>query len=250
MNRILVTGAKGQLGMEIGAQKEKLQGSEIIFMDIEELDLTDRDEVQKTIGRINPSLLINCAAYTAVDRAEEDKENAFAVNAGAVRNILDATTTVPSMKFVHVSTDFVFDGKTKKPYDEDASPNPQSVYGRSKREGEKYALSYPHAMIIRTSWLYSEYGGNFVKTILRLAGEKDEISVVNDQRGSPTWAADLASAILTVCRQTLSGEKLFQAGIYHYSNEGSCSWYEYASEIKKIMGFEMRINPVSTAEFP
>ncbi|MEE4215559.1 MAG: dTDP-4-dehydrorhamnose reductase [Bacteroidales bacterium] len=250
MNRILVTGARGQLGMEIRAQKEKLKGSEFIFMDIEELDLTDRDEVKKTIGRINPSLLINCAAYTAVDMAEEDKENAFAVNAGAVRNIIEATTVVPSMRFVHISTDFVFDGISAEPYEEDADPNPQSVYGKSKWEGEKYALSYPHSMIIRTSWLYSEYGGNFVKTILRLAGERDEISVVNDQRGSPTWAADLASAILSVCRQTLSGEKLFQAGIYHYSNVGSCSWYEYASEIKKITGFEMRINPVSTAEFP
>ena len=250
MNRILVTGAKGQLGMEIRAQKEKVQESEFYFLDIEELDLTDRDEVQKTIVRINPSLLINCAAYTAVDRAEEDKDNAFAVNAGAVKNIIDATTVVPSMKFVHVSTDFVFDGKAEKPYDENSDPNPQSIYGRSKWEGEKYALTYPLAMIIRTSWLYSAYGGNFVKTILRLAGERDEISVVNDQRGSPTWAADLASAILSVCSQTLSGKKLFQPGIYHYSNEGSCSWYEYASEIKKIMGFDLRINPVSTAEFP
>jgi dTDP-4-dehydrorhamnose reductase len=250
MNRILVTRAKGQLGREISVRKETVQGAEFFFLDIEELDLTAVDEVKKTINSIKPSVLINCAAYTAVDRAEEDRENAFAVNAGAVENIIDAARALPSMKFLHISTDFVFDGKASKPYDEDADPDPQSVYGKSKWQGEKYALAYPLSMIIRTSWLYSEYGGNFVKTILRLAGEKDEINVVSDQRGVPTWAGDLSLAILSVCNQALSGEKEFMPGIYHYSNEGSCSWYEFACEIKKLMGFDMRIRPVSTEEYP
>jgi len=250
MNRILVTGAKGQLGREISVRRETVPGVEFFFLDIEELDLTARDEVKRTIKSIKPAVLINCAAYTAVDRAEEDWENAFAVNAGAVENIIDVATTLPSMKFLHISTDFVFDGKSSKPYEEDAGPDPQSVYGKSKWQGEKYALSHPLSMIIRTSWLYSAYGGNFVKTILRLAGEKDEIKVVSDQRGAPTWAGDLAEAILFVCRRVLSGEKEFIPGIYHYSNEGSCSWYEFACEIKKIMGFNMSIRPVSTAEYP
>ena len=250
MNRILVTGSKGQLGREIMARKDKVQEFEFFFLDIDELDLTDRDEVQKTISRIKPSLLINCAAYTAVDRAEEDKENAFAVNAAAVKNIVDAGTGLPSMKLMHISTDFVFDGKARKPYCEDAGPDPQSIYGKSKLAGEIYALAYPLSMIIRTSWLYSEYGGNFVKTILRLAGERDEINVVNDQVGAPTWAADLAAAILSVCKQTLGGEKKFSPGTYHYSNEGSCSWYEFACEIKKIAGLDISIRPVTTADYP
>ncbi len=250
MKRILVTGARGQLGIELQAQQKRLHGTEFHFFDIEELDINNEIEVEKTISNIKPHILINCAAYTAVDRAEEDVENAYAVNAKAVKNIVNAASNVTGMKLVHISTDFVFDGKNKSPYSEDESPAPQSVYGMSKLQGEKYALSYPHTMIIRTSWLYSEYGDNFVKTIIRLAGEKDEINVINDQRGAPTRAADLASAILDICSQIFYDEKKFMPGIYHYSNEGSCSWYEFACEIKSIMGLNIKINPVSTAEFP
>ncbi|MDT8402413.1 MAG: dTDP-4-dehydrorhamnose reductase [Bacteroidales bacterium] len=250
MKRILVTGAKGQLGMEIRALKEKLQGLEFIFTDIEELDITNKIEVKKIIRSIKPHLLINCAAYTAVDRAEKDEENAFAVNATAVKNIIDAAALAPGMKLIHISTDFVFNGKSKKPYDEDDLPLPLSVYGRSKRKGEEYALIYPGSMIIRTSWLYSEYGGNFVKTILRLAGERDEINVVNDQTGTPTLAADLAAAILNICRQIIFKEKTFLPGIYHYCNEGRCSWYEFACEIKRLKNLEIKLRPVSTPEFP
>lgn len=250
MKRILVTGAKGQLGMEIRAQQEKLKGPEFCFMDIEELDITNKDEVERTIGRIKPSIIINCAAYTAVDRAEEDIEYAWAVNATAVKNIIDAAILSPGMKLIHISTDFVFDGENKIPYDEDANALPQSVYGRSKLKGEEYALSYPGTIIIRTSWLYSEYGGNFVKTILRLAGEKDEIKVVNDQTGTPTWAADLAAAVLNISRQIIFKEKKFLPGIYHYSNEGRCSWYDFACEIKRIKNLDIEIKPASTTEYP
>lgn len=250
MNRILVTGAKGQLGREIQAKKEILKEAEFYFMDIDELDITDRKEVKSIISEIKPSYLINCAAYTAVDRAEKDADTAYAVNATAVENIVTAASNVPHMKLIHISTDFVFDGKSRSPYKEDSSPAPQSVYGKSKLRGEEFALSYPRSIIIRTSWLYSEYGGNFVKTILRLAGEKDEIKVVNDQTGTPTWASDLASALLGIVEQTIKDDNEYHAGIYHYSNEGQCTWYEFAGEIKRLKELGIIINPVSTAEFP
>jgi dTDP-4-dehydrorhamnose reductase len=250
MIRILVTGANGQLGREIQAKKETLKGAEFYFTDIDELDITDRKEVKSIISEIKPAYLINCAAYTAVDRAEEDADNAYAVNATAVENIVKAASNVPWMKLIHISTDFVFDGKSRSPYKEDSSPAPQSVYGKSKQRGEEFALSYPRSIIIRTSWLYSEYGGNFVKTVLRLAGERDEIKVVNDQTGTPTWASDLASALLGIVDQTVKDGNKYHAGIYHYSNEGQCTWYEFAGEIKRLKGLGIIINPVSTAEFP
>ena len=194
--------------------------------------------------------MVNCAAYTAVDRAEVDAANAFAVNASAVENIVNAAGNVHGMKLIHISTDFVFDGKRRSPYTENARPHPQSVYGKTKQKGEEYALSYPHSMIIRTSWLYSEFGGNFVKTILRLAVEKNEIKVVSDQTGTPTWAADLASAIMDVLALTMNNDRQYIPGIYHYSNEGQCTWFEFASEIKRLKGLGLEIKPVSTSEFP
>jgi dTDP-4-dehydrorhamnose reductase len=247
---VKITGANGQLGREIQAKKETLKGAEFYFTDIDELDITDRKEVKSIISEIKPAYLINCAAYTAVDRAEEDADNAYAVNATAVENIVKAASNVPWMKLIHISTDFVFDGKSRSPYKEDSSPAPQSVYGKSKQRGEEFALSYPRSIIIRTSWLYSEYGGNFVKTVLRLAGERDEIKVVNDQTGTPTWASDLASALLGIVDQTVKDGNKYHAGIYHYSNEGQCTWYEFAGEIKRLKGLGIIINPVSTAEFP
>lgn len=250
MIRILVTGAQGQLGREIQAKKDIIQGAEFFFTDIDELDITNRSEVKSTVSEIKPSYLVNCAAYTAVDRAEKDADNAYAVNASGVQNIVNAAVNVPAMKLIHISTDFVFDGKSRSPYKEDSNPAPQSIYGISKQKGEGFALSYPHAMIIRTSWLYSEYGGNFVKTILRLAVEKDEINIVNDQTGAPTWASDLASALLGIVEQTMKDDTKYLSGIYHYSNEGQCTWYEFASEIKRIKELDIKINPVSTAEFP
>lgn len=250
MKRILVTGAKGQLGREIQERKVSLPGNKFYFTDIDEMDLTDVNELNKTISEIKPEYLINCAAYTAVDRAEQESEKAYAVNAKAVKNIINSLRNVPGSKLVHISTDFVFDGKNRSPYKEGAGPAPQSVYGRTKQEGEVYALSHEQAIVIRTSWLYSEHGKNFVKTILRLAGDKDEINVVNDQIGSPTWAADLASAIMVILKQSIKDEKRFVSGIYHYSNQGQCSWYEFAREIKKLKGLDLKINPVSTDEFP
>ncbi|HKL67425.1 MAG TPA: dTDP-4-dehydrorhamnose reductase [Bacteroidales bacterium] len=250
MKKILITGSKGQLGSELSAAREAIISGDIYFTDIDEVDLANAKQVQDLIYDIKPDYLINCAAYTAVDRAESDIENAYKVNSKAVKNIADAAPLSPRMKFIHMSTDFVFRGKRNSPYEENADPDPVSVYGKSKRQGELYALTYPLTAVIRTSWLYSEYGGNFVKTILRLAGEKEEIKVVNDQIGTPTWAADLASAIISILNITDEGEEYFVPGIYHYSNSGSCSWYDFAREIKNIKDLDIKIVPVSTAEFP
>ena len=249
MKRILVTGAQGQLGREIQVKIEFLKEAECYFTDIDELDITNKREVERTISEIKPLCLVNCAAYTAVDRAEEDAENAYAVNASAVENIVKAAINVHRMKLIHISTDFVFDGRRRSPYTEDVRPHAQSVYGKSKQKGEEYALSYPHSMIIRTSWLYSEFGGNFVKTILRLAAEKNEIKVVNDQTGTPTWAADLASTILDIIALTINDDRQYIPGIYHYSNEGQCTWYEFAGEIKRLKGLDIKVKPVSTSEY-
>ncbi len=247
---ILITGAKGQLGREIQRQSHPVKDASFLFMDIDELDLTNEEQVKDTISDIKPSFLVNCAAYTAVDRAEDDEAGALAVNATAVQNIIKAAGNVPDMKLIHISTDFVFDGKSKTPYSEDSKAGALSVYGKSKQKGEEYALSYPLSVIIRTSWLYSEYGGNFVKTIMRLSSERDEINVVNDQVGTPTWASDLASAVISIIKSGIKDRSSFIPGIYHYSNEGHCSWYEFAREIKRIEGLDIKINPVSTAEFP
>ena len=192
-----------------------------------------------------PQYLINCAAYTAVDRAEQEKDLAFQVNAEAV-GVLAAICKENHTKFIHISTDYVFDGTATAPYKEDSLTNPQSVYGASKLEGEKQALQFnPAAIIIRTSWVYSEYGKNFVKTMLKLLSEKDEISVVNDQVGSPTYAADLAEAIMQII-----SAPLWQAGIYNYSNEGIISWYDFAVAIKELIGSTCRINPIPTSQYP
>ncbi|MDZ7739859.1 MAG: dTDP-4-dehydrorhamnose reductase [Bacteroidales bacterium] len=250
MTKILITGAKGQLGKEIQRQSHNVKNASFLFMDIDELDLRDEKQVKEIISDIQPSFLVNCAAYTAVDKAEDDEANAFAVNATALQNIIRAAVSVPDMKLIHISTDFVFEGQRKTPYKEDSKTGALSVYGKSKQKGEEYALSYPLSVIIRTSWLYSEFGSNFVKTIMRLSSERDEINVVNDQVGTPTWAADLASAVISIIKYSIEDKNSFIPGIYHYSNEGHCSWYEFAREIKRIEGLDIKINPVSTAEFP
>lgn len=250
MKKILITGSKGQLGSSLKSAEDSITNSNIHFTDIDKTDLVNAKQVHDLINDIKPDYFINCAAYTAVDRAESDIENAYKVNSEAVKNIADAAPLSPGMKFIHISTDFVFRGNRNSPYEESAEPDPVSVYGKSKRQGELYALTYPLAAVIRTSWLYSEYGGNFVKTILRLAEEKEEIKVVNDQTGTPTWASDLASAIISILNNTDEGEDYFIPGIYHYSNSGSCTWYDFACEIKKFKNLDIKIAPVSTAEFP
>ena len=243
--KVIVTGSNGQLGKELKKIASSFSLVDFIFLSREDLPIHHFEMVRTYFKTYQPQYLINCAAYTAVDRAEQEKDLAFQVNAEAV-GVLAAICKENHTKFIHISTDYVFDGTATAPYKEDSLTNPQSVYGASKLEGEKQALQFnPAAIIIRTSWVYSEYGKNFVKTMLKLLSEKDEISVVNDQVGSPTYAADLAEAIMQII-----SAPLWQAGIYNYSNEGIISWYDFAVAIKELIGSTCRINPIPTSQYP
>ena len=239
--KILVTGSNSQLGKELKKIAPSFPEFEFIFLSREDLPIHHFALVRIFFKGYHPQYLINCAAYTAVDRAEQEKDLAFQVNGEAV-GVLAAICKEQQCKFIHISTDYVFDGTAVVPYKEDSITNPQNVYGASKLEGEKQAMLFnPDSMIIRTSWVYSEFGKNFVKTILKLLQEKDEIDVVNDQMGSPTYAADLAELIM----QIITSQQ-WQPGIYHYSNEGIISWFDFALQIKKLAGSPCKINPIST----
>lgn len=246
MANILVTGANGQLGSEI----RKIGFSildDVFYTDVEELDITNYTAIEKFIQLHEIDTIINCAAYTAVDRAEEEQEKAAKINTLAVANLAKAAAKEDCL-LIHISTDYVFDGTADKPYTEKDKPCPVSVYGKTKLAGEQEILkSGCLYIIIRTAWLYSSFGHNFVKTILRLADEKPEINVVNDQMGSPTYAADLARAISTIME---NDERIEYEGIYHFSNEGICSWFDFATEIVRLSGKTCRVNPVTTAEYP
>lgn len=246
MANILVTGANGQLGSEL----RKIGFSaldEVFFTDVAELDITDYAAVEQYIRKNDIDTIINCAAYTAVDRAEEEPEVAARINTEAAANLAKAAAREDCL-LIHVSTDYVFDGTGATPYTEKDKPCPVSVYGRTKLAGEKaIADSGCFYIIIRTAWLYSTFGKNFVKTILRLASEKPEINVVNDQLGSPTYAADLAAAIVAIMNDD---ERAEHEGIYHYTNEGICSWYDFATEIVRLSGKACKVCAVTTDEFP
>lgn len=246
MANILVTGANGQLGSEL----RKIGFSaldEVFYTDVAELDITDYAAVEKFVKDNEIDTIINCAAYTAVDKAEEEPELAAKINTEAVSNLARAAAKEGCL-LIHISTDYVFDGTGTKPYSEKDKPCPVSVYGRTKLAGEEAILkSRCFHIIIRTAWLYSSFGNNFVKTILRLASERTEINVVSDQVGSPTYAGDLAAAIVAIMD---SEERIEHEGIYHYSNEGVCSWYDFAAEIVRLSGKECRVKPVTTADYP
>ncbi len=247
MLHILVTGSKGQLGSEIHALAPEYPHFSFVFTDVEELDITDERMVREFFEREEPDVVINCAAYTAVDRAEEEPEMAWRINRDAVA-ALTRTCDLFDNYLVHVSTDYVFDGKNTRPYLESDIPAPESIYGLSKLEGEEAMQScLQHGMIIRTSWLYSSYGNNFVKTILRKCAAREPLRVVSDQVGKPTYARDLARTILDILPAALSMPKL---EIFHYANEGQCSWHEFAAEIARIAGLECGIQPVDTAGYP
>ena len=244
-SKILVTGSNGQLGKELKKIAPSFPLFDFIFLSREDLPIHHFEMARTYFKTYQPQYLINCAAYTAVDRAEQEKDLAFQVNAEAV-GVLAAICKENHTKFIHISTDYVFDGTATVPYKEDSLTNPQSVYGASKLQGEQQALQFnPDSIIIRTSWVYSEYGKNFVKTMLKLLLEKEEISVVNDQFGSPTYAANLAEIIM----QIITAQH-WDAGIYNYSNEGIISWYDFAVAIKELVGSSCKINPVSTSEYP
>ena len=242
---VLVTGANGQLGKELRQLETKWPEFEFLFLSREDLPIHHFELVRNFFKATHPSFLINCAAYTAVDKAEQEEELAFQINAEAV-GVLAAICKEQDCKFVHVSTDYVFDGLANRPYREDDLTNPQGVYGASKLAGEKEAvLLNPDSVIIRTSWVYSSFGKNFVKTILRLLQEKPSVSVVDDQIGSPTYAADLAVAILEIISL-----KSWKPGVYHFSNEGEISWCAFAKAIAALTHSNTPVQAITTAEFP
>jgi dTDP-4-dehydrorhamnose reductase len=245
---ILITGANGQLGSELKSVSKSYYGYDFIFTDIEELDLTDPGQVSLFIKKNEPDWIVNCAAYNLVDKAETENEKAMLVNSTAVRNISESIKG-SDCRFIHLSTDYVFSGNANVPYDENAVPDPQTSYGRSKLAGEKAAQMHNRSMIIRTSWLYSSYGANFVKTILSKAREKDSLRVVFDQTGTPTWAANLAEGIMNIVSSVIRNQVAFNAGIYHYSNEGVCSWYDFALAIVEEAGLNCKVNPILSNEF-
>jgi dTDP-4-dehydrorhamnose reductase len=246
---ILITGAKGQLGSELQEIQGKYSEFNFIPTDVDELDLTKKEAIETFIETHKINYIVNCAAYTAVDKAEDDVELCYKINRDAVKNLAEAANG--KAKIIHISTDYVFDGKATTPYKETDSTNPQSVYGKSKREGEEVLLAAcPESIIIRTAWLYSIYGNNFVKTMLRLGKERPELNVVYDQKGTPTYAADLAQAILSVIVHS-EKTQTFPAGIYHYSNEGITTWFDFTEKIFQLAGItSCTVHPITTEQYP
>lgn len=241
---ILVTGGNGQLGTSL--RKVAAESADnYFFTDVAELDITDKEAVGTFVAAKNISVIVNCAAYTNVDGAEEDKERADLLNNVAVANLACAAAAAGAL-LIHVSTDYVFDGEACVPYKEEDEAMPYSVYGITKRRGEEAVLrSGCRYMIFRTAWLYSEYGKNFVKTMRSLMSARKSLNVVFDQAGTPTYAADLAMAIYDVIEK-----RKYEPGIYHYSNEGVCSWYDFAKEIAVSSGYGCGIEPCHSSEFP
>ncbi|MCM1532183.1 MAG: dTDP-4-dehydrorhamnose reductase [Bacteroides sp.] len=248
---VLVTGCNGQLGSELRRLTKDARCSHcrFLFVDRDVLDICSRADVQNYMKINKVDLVVNCAAYTAVDKAENDRALAFAVNGEGV-SILAESCVESDAFMINISTDYVFDGTAYEPYTETDEVRPIGVYGLSKRAGENAMMEKGvRGMIIRTAWLYSAFGNNFVKTMLRLGDEKEQVMVVADQQGTPTWAADLADAIIRIILQTdLSKRQGLE--IYHYSNEGECSWYEFASAIMQMAGKDCKVLPISTAEYP
>jgi dTDP-4-dehydrorhamnose reductase len=245
LSKILVTGSNGQLGTEMHQLSKAFPGYQFLFFNRAEWPVDDAEKSENILALHQPSFLVNCAAYTAVDKAETDREAAFSINAtapGTLARLCQAYGT----RFIHISTDYVFNGIINRPLKEDDSVQPVNYYGETKLVGEQAVLQHnPDALIIRTSWVYNASGKNFVKTMMRLMKEKESISVVNDQHGSPTYAADLAEAIMHIIT---SGR--WVPGIYHFSNEGFITWYQFAEEIRNQCGFNCKVDPIVTAEFP
>ena len=245
MKKILVTGGNGQLGSELRVLSITYPQFDWVFTDYQELDLCDLEHLSTHLSKIQPQYIINCAAHTAVDKAESEGELSDLLNHQAV-GVLAKWSAANDCKFIHISTDYVFDGTAATPLSETAATGPINVYGQTKLAGELACrAACPESIIIRTSWVYSSFGANFVKTMSRLMQERDSLSVVNDQIGSPTYAADLARAIMTIIMHPQ-----WQAGLYHFSNEGEISWYEFALAIQEIGGFDCEVSGIPTSAYP
>lgn len=242
---ILVTGCNGQLGKEVQNLSEMHPEHRYIFTDVAELDITNEDAIKTAIEKENIECIINCAAYTAVDKAETDEEKALLLNATAPGYLAKAIDHKGGI-MIHVSTDYVFDGTGYIPYREDMQPNPKTAYGRTKLAGEQAVTKgCKRSVILRTAWLYSPYGGNFVKTMLRLGREKSQLNVVFDQIGTPTYARDLASAIFAILSQDI------KPGIYHFTNEGVTSWYDFTKVIHEMAGITTcNVSPILSENYP
>lgn len=244
--KILVTGSDGQLGRSLRKKFENDPEIEAVFTDVDSLDITDRNALERIFSDNNFDILVNCAAYTDVNRAESDDLMAARLNTQAVGYMAEVASRY-NVRIIHISTDYVFSGDSSRPYVENDEPYPHSIYGRTKLEGEGILKSFcPDSVIIRTAWLYSEYGNNFVKTMHRLGKEKGAVSVVSDQIGTPTYAGDLADAIHSVVKN-----KEWHPGIYHFTDEGVASWYDFAIAIFELSGMKnVKVTPIDTVNFP
>lgn len=248
---VLVTGASGQLGQALQSITDDYQEVAFCFFNSSELDITDLEQCKIIFKKVKPNFCINAAAYTAVDKAEIEPEIAFEVNVTGAKNLAKVCKENNTV-LLHISTDFVFDGNASKPYSEDDIPNPTGVYGQTKLDGERAIQEiWEKHFIVRTSWVYSNFGNNFMKTMLRLGRERDSLSVVNDQIGTPTNAVDLAKCLLTIVKTQHSKPNTQNFyGIYNFSNEGQCSWYDFAKKIFEINKITIDLYPIPTTSFP
>lgn len=248
MKKVFITGANGQLGQSLKKRSNDVN-ADWIFTDVEELDITNVTEIENFFEKNNPDVLVNCAAYTAVDKAEDESVMAEKINTQSPKTLGEYCQKY-KCKFIHISTDYVFNGETFEPYRESDIPNPESVYGKTKLRGERAVVEKnPDAIVLRTSWLYSEFGKNFMKTILSLGDSRDELNVVCDQVGTPTWAGDLAEAIIHIIN-SLFLKEIWYSGIYHFSNQGVCSWYDFAFWIISERQLNCQVNPIDTKDYP
>jgi dTDP-4-dehydrorhamnose reductase len=247
---VLVTGANGQLGQAIQSVVGNYPSIDFVFCSSSELNITDKNNCETIFEKYKPQFCINAAAYTAVDKAESEPEKAYAINVTGAQN-LAAVCKAYNTTLLHVSTDFVFEGLSNQPYSEEDVPNPTGVYGETKLQGEQAILNtWEKHFIIRTSWVYSQFANNFMKTMIRLASERDSLSVVSDQIGTPTNAVDLAESLLTIITFDIRHSTFDHYGIYNYSNEGQCSWYDFAKEIFKVNNISINLQPIPTTAYP